>query len=225
MATEVLQTTDAPSNNVYFALWNTSGNVFDFADNTFKALSAPPTTPYVAATENTGQGGVSESGYRASVNLANVNNTAAAAAYIVEAYRRLGGSPAIATDVLLARGEIRVAGGELVTGGSSGTGYVVKVGMAVTSTAGDLVKVWAWVELHGQPVTLDGTCVFECFEAGTILDQWSLAAVNENAIGQWEAEVEDPGFADDTKYLLRATITVGAVTLIGQEALPVIGSA
>ena len=227
MATEVLQTTDAPSNNVYFALWNTSGNVFDFSDNTFKALGSA-TTPYVAATENTNQGGVNESGYRASVNLANVNSTPAVAVYIVEAYRRLGGSPALTTDVMLARTEMRVANGTIVAGGGPGdvlTGYAVKVGMNVTSTAGDEAQLYAWVEFNGQPVIVSGTCVFSCYEYGGTVAQWTESGVANNAIGQFETVKATPNFNDDVKYLLQAAITIGSVTITGQEAFPVIGGA
>lgn len=228
MATEVLQTTDAPGNNVYFTLWDTSGNVFDFADNTFKLLSAPPTTPYVAATENTGQGGVNESGYRASVNLANVNSTPAVAAVIVEACRRLGGSPALTTDLMLARSELRIANGTIATGGGPGdvlSGYVVKVGMNVTATIGDYAQLYAWVEYNGQPVVVDGTCVFSCFEYGATVAQWTESAVGENIIGQFELLKHLPNFDDDKKYLLRAAITIGSLVITGQDAFPVIGAA
>lgn len=232
MATEVLNTTDAPGNNIYFVLLNSACLVFDFADNTFKLLSAPPTTPYVAATEKTTGGGVNESRYVANLDLAHVNNTPAIGVYTVEAYRRLGGSPAIATDICLGSQEIRIAAGSLVVSGSPGDiapGYVVRLGFNVTSTEGDEVQLYAWVERFGQPVTLDAgdECTFDLFEHTSGISAFGgpTTAVNPSTINQFEDVVDGLELNDDVEYLLKATVTVGGVTLTGQDSFPVIGSA
>lgn len=235
MATEKLNETDAPGNNVYFVIWNAAGEVFDFNVGVldFVALGSA-LTPYLAATENTGRGGVDESGFSASLDLAMINSTPAIAVFVVESYRRLGLTPAITTDVMLGDGELRVAAGSLIAGGSPGDivpGYVIRVGMNVTSTLGDVVQLYAWAEFNGQPVTLDpaDTCVFDCFEFDSAIQLWdSTTPVNPSSNGQFEAEVTTPDvsiFQDDVEYLLKATVVIGGVTLHGQDSFPVIGSA
>lgn len=228
MATEVLKVTDTAGLNIYFVVWNDAGQVFDFSDNSFKALSAPPTTPYVAATEKTDLGGVGISSYRANLNLVNVNPLPSVMVLTIEAYRRAGGSPAITTDVCIGDGELRVAAGSVVAEGSPGdvtSGYVVKVGGNVESTTGDYLQLYAWIELHGQPVVIAGGCVFAAYANGSTVAQWTESSVANNAIGQFECRKHLPNLTDDNKYLFRATITTtsGSVVLVGQDAIPAIG--
>lgn len=222
MATEVLQTTDAAGNNVYFAIWNTSGNVFDFNDNTFKALGSA-TTPYVAATENTGQGGVSESGYRASVNLSNINSTLTVAAYIAEAYRRLGGSPVLTTDVLLAREEMRVSNGTLTIDGSSGQ-VVCECDISVRTTAGVDADLVAWLERDGQRVVLAaGSCSITVTEKDSGVDQWTVTDAAPNADGVFEMSKNLPAFTSDRIYIVKVSITENGTTWVTYHSFKPIG--
>lgn len=231
MATESLQITDVAGGNVYFSIWKSAAaEVFDFDDNTFKALGSA-VEPFVAATEVSGRGGVGDSGYHAGVDLADINNTPAIAVYVVEAYRRLGGSPALTTDLLLSTGELRIAAGSLVASGSPGdvvSGYVVKCCMALTSTEGDEVQLWAWVEKNGVPITLDAgdECSFDCFEHTSGLSQFSgpTTAVNPSAVNLFEDVFTPTEFADNTGYTLQATAVIGGVTIVGQESFPCVGS-
>ena len=215
MATEVANTTDAPGNNVYFIVLNTACLVFDFADNTFKLLSAPPTTPYVAATEKTTGGGVNESRYVADINLANINNTPAIGVYIIEAYRRLGESPAIATDLFLGSVEVRVALGNLAAAGSPGTvvnGYVLKCAFNVTSTAGNAIECVAWAEFQGNVVALDPAddCAFDLFQFGgsvSALGGPTTPIAPNTGTNQFEDTVSGLTLVAETSYALQATAT------------------
>lgn len=229
MATEVFRITDAPGKNVFFVFWNAAGQVLDHADHTFKALGSA-TTPGLAATEVTNKGGVNESSYEASLNLTYVNATPAIAAFNVEAYRRAGGSVDLAADLLLDSEEIRVAAAVLAVGsvGEVIHGYTVRCGFNVTSTEGDHAQVYAWLEKDGKPATLAGTetCQFNCYEYSGSVDKFpSAAGVTPSANGQFERTVDLPAFQDDTEYLLIATVTIGAITVVGQDALVVVGGA
>jgi hypothetical protein len=228
MATETLKILDATGGNVYFTLTNSAGQ-FQDSDNAFKVL-ASCTAPGKAATEFVSEGGVGQSAFRASLDLSHVNATPAIIAYTVEAYRRLGGSPAPLTDLSLGADEIRVALSSRVTSGSPGDvvpGLVVKLGMTVDGVEGDNALCWAWVEYQGQPVSLGGgdTCVFDCFEGSTDISQFMgpTTAVNPQTNGQFYCVVPAPAFLDGKEYLLTATIVLSGVTLSGQEAIPALG--
>lgn len=231
MATEKLKGTDAPGNNVYFVVWNAAGQVLDFSDNTFKALGSA-TTPYVAATEVANRGGVDESGYEASLDLANVNATPAIAVFEVEVYRRLGGSPAVATDVCLGNGEMRVALSSIVLHGSPGDiipGYVVKCAFNVTSTAGNEIELVAWAEYQGNVVDLDPAddCSFDLFQFGGGVSSLGgpTTPVNPNAVtNQFEDTVAGLTLVAETSYSLQATATIGGVTINAQGNFQMIGS-
>jgi hypothetical protein len=229
MSTEVLRITDAPGNAVFFVVWNAAGQVLDQADNTFRALGSA-TTPGLAASENTNKGGVLESAYEASQNLAYLNSTPAILAFNIEAYRRAGGTVNLANDLLLDSQEFRVAA-SVLTEGSIGEvihGYTVRCGFNVTSTAGTTLQLYAILEKDGKPVTLAGTetCVFTCYEfTETLVKFPSPAAVTPTANGQFETTVTNPALVDDTEYILKATITIGAVTVTGTEILVVVGGA
>ena len=231
MATDKLLICDVPAGNVYFLVWNAARQILDWSDHTFKAPGSV-TTLALAATEDTNGGGVSESAYYASLDLSYLNTTPAIGFFWVDAYRRAGGSPSLAADLLLDTAQLKVAGSRIVADGGAGDippGYVVRVGMNVTSTAGDHVQVYASVQYHGQPVTLGvgDTCVFDCIEYSTGLSQFSggTTAVGPAASNQFEKTVDNPNFTDDVEYYLKATVVIGGVTLYGEDHFPVIGSA
>lgn len=75
MATETFSITYDAGENLFLGIFRLSdGHVFDFDDNTFKALSGAD-TPYVAAAEQTDPGGTGKSSYVASVDLGDINAT------------------------------------------------------------------------------------------------------------------------------------------------------
>ncbi|TXH10553.1 MAG: hypothetical protein E6R03_15340, partial [Hyphomicrobiaceae bacterium] len=83
--------------NVYAVIHNSAGNVFDFSDNTFKAIGSA-TTPYAACTEQTSGGGSGKSAYTVTINLALLNKTLDTSRFWITLYERAGGSPAPLTD-------------------------------------------------------------------------------------------------------------------------------
>lgn len=234
MASELLQISDAPGNVDYFVVRNAAGEVLDHDDDTFKALG-DATEPELIATEETDFGGVNESLYEATLDLADVNSGLAIAQFWIDVYRRAGGSVDLDADLLLETVEIRVADGRLVTGsvGDFLPGYLVKVGFNVTSTIGDYAQLYAWLEFNGQPVTVTGsTCIFRAYIYGAAVPNFEHPdeaeeedPIEPNAIGQFEYLKHLPGLEDDNKYLIRASITIGDVTIVGQEAIPCIGGA
>jgi hypothetical protein len=162
MTTHVFTIPDhTESLNIFFRVWDTSGNVFDFSDNTFKAIGGA-TTPYVAATERTAMGGTGKSGYQASIDLALLNNTALAKRYILKAYTRAGGSPAD-TDAAISEALIIDGGLIVVQAGELGEApVIVQVELSVKSTAGSTGQVSCWLERNGRllPVSTLGGTVF-----------------------------------------------------------------
>lgn len=232
MATEVFWTSDSPGNNVYCCVWNASGEVFDTADNTFKALGSA-TTPGIAATERTAMGGGSESVYDAAVDLGDVHDSPAIGVYRIAFYRRAGVSPAPATDLQLALLEVRIAGGELVQAGSPGTlteDFQLHISANVTSTAGGYLQLNCWLTRRGQFYELpgDAECYFEVQQHGSGVLHFrspSAGTITPNALGVFEIEHETPNLVDDQAYWVKATIELDGNTLVAMENIPVIGGA
>ncbi|MES2793205.1 MAG: hypothetical protein V4719_26585 [Planctomycetota bacterium] len=231
MATDLQVISDLAGGNVYYVVWNAARQLLDWSDHTFKSAGSA-TTKGLVGTESTDGGGAIESAYIASIDLAYLNATPAIAAFWVDAMRRTGGAINLAADLLLDTQQVKVSAGSIVANGSPGDippGYVVKVGMNVTSTAGNFVQVYAAVTFNGQPVTLgeDDTCVFDCFEFETELSQFGGGTdpVGPASSNQFETIVANPNFVDDCEYNLKATVVISGVTLRGEDFFPVIGSA
>lgn len=115
MATEVFQFTGVAGTTHYLAIFNTSGQVLDFADNTFKALSGA-TTPRVTATERTDMGGA-KSGFTASVDLANVNSGTTPTKYFADWYTDTGLTTCVSntTEFCVASSALVVLGGRVAS--------------------------------------------------------------------------------------------------------------
>lgn len=230
MAIDKLLAHDTPAGNVYFVVWNAARQLLDWTDHEFESAGTA-TTVGLAATESTTGGGVGESAFLADLDLAYLNTSPAIALFHVDAMRRVGGSQNLSADLRLGTKELKVAASRIVADGSPGDvmpGYVVKVGMNVTSTAGDHVQVYAHVLFNGQPVTLgeDDTCVFDCIEFSSGVSQFSGGTdpVGPADSNQFETTVDDPNFQDDCEYYLKATVVLNGVTLYGEDSFPVIGS-
>lgn len=149
---------------IFFRVFDTDGNVFDAADDTFKDI-AIATTPQLAATERTGMGGTGKSGYTASIDLADINDTGAKGRYIVKAYSQAGASPAT-TDPSVSDG-LSIT----VQFGSLGEREIVAQGeISVKSTAGDACQVSAWLEHGGSKIAVgsNGGTVFTAATTDTI---------------------------------------------------------
>lgn len=86
MTTERFSFTGTAGTNHYLAIFNAAGQIFDWSDNTFKALSAPPTTKATAGTEQADLGGTSKSAFIKDVDLSLLNNTTTPAKFRADWY-------------------------------------------------------------------------------------------------------------------------------------------
>lgn len=208
MATEPLNQIYTAGLNVYASVLEIdTAKFFDFADNTFKLLSAPPTTPYVALTEKTDAGGVGSSAYVGSIDLALINNTGAVKRVVVAFYRRLGGSPAPSTDTLIFQGELSIQAGQLTT--SPGADNVtLHIRTSFTSSAGTTFKGIVYgVGTNGAPVALTGSATLDIKELASGSDLLNLTAASPNASGEFEFSQGTPGFTADRQYRFLAEVT------------------
>lgn len=149
---------------VYFRLYNETGQVFDFDDNTFKTIGAA-TTPQASCTERTEMGGTGKSGYTVSVDFANVNDTGSVGRYIVKAFLQAGGSPA-ATDAAISDGlSLTVQFGSL-----GEKDIIAQAEISVKSTAGSTCQISAWLEHAASRISVssNGGVVFTAAVSDTI---------------------------------------------------------
>mgnify|MGYP007071642524 CR=1 FL=1 len=225
MATETLSKLYTESLNIYFAIWNKAGQVLDFADGTFKALSAPPTTPYVAATERGDVGGTGKSLYVADIDLDDVNRGAAVTQATAIAYQRAGGSPNLSTDSAISEPvDFAVQFGRL-----GAQDVVVQSQVSVKSTEGAVAQISAWLEVAGEkvdPLDIDAsaTCSVTVREHGEGTDLFTEAGdATDVENGRFEYEKNIPNFTDDRQYEVEASITMNGVTVSGTSNVVVIG--
>lgn len=165
MSTETILSPEyTESANIYARLFNAAGQVFDFSDNTFKAIGSA-TTGYVVASELTAMGGTGKSCYAVSINFGNVNNTGAISRYTLKFYERAGGAPA-ATDAAIS-GELSLT----VQFGELGEREVVaQVELSVKSTEGVACQIMTWLEHGGERIDVgtNGGTVFTAATSDTI---------------------------------------------------------
>lgn len=219
MSTEVftLPEYDA-SQTVFFRVFDADGNVFDFDDSTFKAL-ASATTPYVAATEQTAMGGTSKSGYTASVDLADLNDTGSKGRYLVKAYSQAGDDPAD-TDPAISDGlSVTVQFGEL------GEREIVAQGeVSVKSTAGNTAQVSAWLEHGGAKIDVgsNGGTVFTAATTDTITSA-GHGLSNGDVLLLTTSDTLPAGLSADTPYYVinSATDTFQLSTTSGGSAVDI----
>jgi len=214
----------ADSLNIYFRLFNITGQAFDFNDNTFKTLSTA-TTPYVTATERTDMDGTNFSHYTATVDLANVNYSAPMEVYW-KAYDNV--SPADADVAVSTIGSMWVTFGEITTAKPN---LIVFSTVNVKSTAGSTAQVKCWLELDGTKIDLitadaavSGTVAVR--EHGSASNLFSKAlVVGDIPTGAkvFEAEQTSPGFTDDRAFQVTASIVADGTTYTSDDGILVIG--
>jgi len=215
MATEPLNQIYTAGATVYASVWDTSAKVFDFNDNTFKLLSAPPTTPYVALTEKTDMGGVGTSAYTGSLDLADINATAGIVRVFVAFYKQLGGSPAPISDTLIYQGELSIQAGLLTTSpGADNVTLVIRT--SFTSSAGTTLNAVVYgVSSNGAAVALTGAATLDIRELGAGVDLLNLTDAAPNADGEFTFSQATPGFTADRTYRFLAEVTESDGTVHG----------
>lgn len=140
----------AAGGNVYFRVFDTSGQVLDFDDGTFKSLGSA-TTPYVDAIERTDMGGSNRVGYQASIDLALVNDGPLAGDFILQAYD--GATHATSDDPIGDPLEFSV---QFAAIADQHNLIIPQADANVKSTEGNAVQISVWLEKDGITVDVDG---------------------------------------------------------------------
>lgn len=223
MATETFLFDRYPdSSDLYVRVFDESGQVFDFADDTYKATLAAATTPFLAMTEVADVDGTGYSGYTVAIDLDRLNATGAKKRLILKVYD--SATPA-ATDVAVSGGK-----GFTVQFGQLGERDVVaQVEINVKSTEGLAAQVAAWLEHGGQKVpiaTVDpaASASVTLREHGSGIDLFTLplsAAAIESDV--FEGEQATPGFTDDRQYEVEVSITENGNTHTSTHRRVVLG--
>lgn len=216
MSTEPLIRLDDSSKTIYFSVFNSAGQIFDFNSNTFVELSAPPVTPGLAATEKANAGGAGKSQYIASLNLATINNTAAIVHCTVLAFEQAGGSPAPGTDTAVSQPN----GFAVQFGREDISNIKVHAGISTDSTNGSYLEVQAWLEVDGEVIALTSgesgaTCACNIRQIEADADGIQLSTGdfgNVNAQSIFEFSEADPELEDDHQYRAEITITQDGVS-------------
>lgn len=225
MSTETLKVQHTAGKNVYASVWDATGQVLDHADNTFKAL-ASATTPGIALTERTNEGGVGKSAYTGSLDLAAVNKGPTATGYSLSFYERAGGSPAPLTDAVLTYPYVfTVQCAEIGDFPIS-----VEFMPCFTTTAGTTVRIAAKILRAGKIVpvaTLDPTATLALAvrEFGAGADLFTVAATTVGADHVFEMTQASPGYTADRLYKYTATLVQNGVTLTSFDKtfIPILG--
>jgi len=211
----------AASANIYFRLWDASGNVFDFNDTTFKAIGSA-TTPQVAATERAAPGGTGYSAYVATVDLSTVNKTGTEMMVLFHAYDN--GTPA-ATDVPILEGDSQIVQFSQIGPCEVRVGFEANV----KSTAGSFVQFATWLEVNGVKVNIDdidaaatsSIVVRKHEEASNKFTTNFTVADLKNDV--FEGEEASPNFDNDRQHQFEASITENSNTWTTHHRLPVLG--
>jgi hypothetical protein len=200
------------SRNCYAVVYNAAGNVFDFNDNTFKAL-ASATTPFAACTEQTSGGGTGQSTYVVTINLALLNKTLDTVRYGITFFDRAGGTPAPLTDTAWTyRSPFSVQAAEI-----GDDELAVEFCPCFTSTAGTTMRALVTVLRNGKPVnvyTLDSaaTCTVTAREHGAGSDLFTTSAATVSSNGDFAVSQASPGYTSDRAYQHTIAITVNSTT-------------
>lgn len=223
MASYIFAQDYTASKNCYAVIYDTSGNVLDFSDSTFKSL-ASATTPSAAMTELTSGGGTGLSTYTVTINLASLNKTLNPVRYGITFFERAGGSPAPLTDTAwLNRTTFSVQAAEI---GEDLLG--IEFATAFTSTAGTTLRGILTVTRNGLPVNiynLDPTAavVLTAREHGAGSDLFTTSSTTVNTSGYFEISQSTPGYTTDRVYQHTAQLTVSGVSTTFRVPIPVFG--
>lgn len=218
MATKRLRIEAAAGINVYFVVWRSSDNyVFDFSDDTYKAIGSA-TTPGLAATENTNEGGGGRSHYWADLDLSRLGT----AEVIIQPYQRSGGSPAPLTDLTLSD--------PLPVSVSFGLLGAVLGGRLTPALRRELNRFDASFTLtaDGQPVDLTGWDVtltirgIQSVEGDEEANWFPDLEGTITAEGRAEFLRTSPGFTGDRGYTALVTLTNGSTTFTIEDSFDVL---
>ncbi len=207
----------AAGSSRYFRIFDSAGLVFDFNDNTFKAI-ASATTPYVLATERTAMGGTGKSSFTADVDLANVWNKPGSQFFL---FAYAGGTPAdgdAAISPTASESIILPSPSPWIEFGEFGRGEIIaEVEANVKSTAGTTAQLALWLARNGKKIPI---ATIDPVATGNITYRehgaTSPLLINQNVTNanfvteRFEVEVSNPNFVNDRQYE-----AVGSITILG----------
>ncbi len=223
MATQRLSVEYASSANLYLRVYDAAnGDVFDFADNTFKSFSQATTPHKFADAEQTGAAGQGRSQYLWDLDLSAINNTAVARDCIVKIFDNGTPSPndnAVKEPVPLT---VRLGRRGLLP-------VEVKCEMNVKSTSGSAAQIAVWLEHDGRKVdvdAVDSNCTAQVVvrehQSGVNLFTKTFTAADLHD-DVFEAEQSTPNFTDDRQYQAKASVTLNGVTFTSEWRFVTIG--
>lgn len=203
----------------YIRIFNSAGDVLDFADNAFKATLAAATTPYKKAVEHVGMGGATKSSYIVTVDPADFWNREGAWFFILwfanttpantdEAIAPVTDGPAVAPELA-----------QWFEWGEMGKGEIlVQAEVNVKSTEGVEAQVALWLERNGKKLDIDaadaavtGSAVLREHEAGAPLftTSYTITDVVNNRLEKTQSL---PAFNADRGYEVDGSIVINGVT-------------
>lgn len=207
---------DESDKTIYYAFFNSSGQVFDFGIETPAFVDLDIETnvqPFLATTEYANAGGFGKSQYIASFDLATINSTAAVLDCTAIAFEQSGGSPDLTADAPRSQ----PVPYSIQLGMENVQKFEVRGGISTDSTNGSYLEAQAWLEADGVivPLSAAATCVcnirqIEASEDGIQLTAENFGSVNEQYV--FEFSQADPELEDDHQYRAEFTITQNGVS-------------
>ena len=215
MASETVQVLHETGKTVWLAVFNSSGQVWDFTAETFRALGS-------AANFSKSMAAVSGAtyAYSTTIDLSTLNAAAAVSEFSVVVYEQAGGSASLSADTPLESSSIAVHSGSKYQ-----PGPIIEPVVEVTIDGSD-VEISAWLEADGVLVDLDtvdssATCDVQVREhsAGAVLFQvddaddagFALSANVANHFELTKSSVITSGL-DDSSMFVRVTIVENSNT-------------
>lgn len=214
MTVESLVRLDDSGKTIYFAIFNSVGQVFDFHAGVLAFVDlGPALIPFIPATEYPNAGGAGKSQYIASLDLATINNTAAIISSTLIAFEQAGGAPALGTDSALSQ----PVGLAIQFGRDGKNQFNVHCGVSTDTTNGDVLELQAWLEADGQVVALPNTATCQCqirqIDAGAdALDLTTVDFGPVNSQSIFTHSENNPAFENDRQYRAKFTITESGVS-------------
>ncbi|QDT26790.1 hypothetical protein Enr10x_21000 [Gimesia panareensis] len=214
MSTETLIRLDDSGKTIYFAIFNASGQVFDFNSGVLAfADLGDAVEPSLAATEYADAGGFGKSQYIASLNLATINNTAALLSCTAIAFEQAGGSPDLTTDAPRSQ----PAPLEIQFGREGQNQISIHCGISTDSTSGSYLEVQAWLESNGAviPLSASATCSCQIRQIDAEADGIQITTANFGNVNSQYIFVHskaNPSLENDRQYRAKITITEGGTS-------------
>ncbi len=187
--------------SVYIRIYDSARLVFDFSDNTFKAL-ASCTTPYKFCTEKADGDGTGYSDYVVDIDLSLLNDLPTIDWFSLKFF--VNATPADSDVAVSDPLDLTVQGGEF--------GEKAVIAQAITnvkSTAGLALQVAAWLELEATTfdVAASGGTAFTADAATDVITSTAHGLTNTQAVILVSSTTLPAGLAANTVYYVRDATT------------------